>query len=184
MATEFQRSKVAVVFGAMDADHDGYLQESEFAALAERWTTIRGTAPGSPEYARLNSIMLGWWSALLAASDDDGDGRVTLEEVMRLVDRLTETDPAVVATAEAMFEAIDEDGDRRISQEEYRRLIEAWNGCATDTDEVFSLLDLDGDGYVSQEEFTRLWGEFWAGDDPSAQGTWAFGRFELPMARR
>ncbi len=178
MATEFQRSKIAGVFAAMDADGDGYLEESEFAALADRWTAIRGAAPGSPEYARLNSIMLGWWAVLLSASDDDRDGRITLDEVMRVVDRLTETDPAVVATAEAMFEAIDEDGDGHIDQEEYRRLIEAWNGRATDTDEIFTLLDLDGDGHIDEEEFIRLWGEFWAGDDPSARGTWVFGRFD------
>ncbi len=173
MASEFQRSKVALVFDAMDADGDGYLRESEFAALAERWTVIRGAAPGSAEHTRLSSIMLGWWAALLAASDGD---QVTLDDVLRLADRLNATDLSVVATAEAMFEAIDEDRDGHISREEYRRLIEAWNGRETDTDQIFPLLDLDGDGYVSREEFTRLWGQFWTGDDPDSPGTWVFGR--------
>ncbi|MER5326640.1 EF-hand domain-containing protein [Streptosporangium roseum] len=62
-----------------------------------------------------------------------------------------------------VFGAMHADGDGRISSAEYHRLIEAWNGCATDTDEIFPLLDLDGDGYLCEKEFTRLWTQFWAG---------------------
>jgi hypothetical protein len=117
--------------------------------------------------------MLGWWSALSAASPDGV--RARLDDVMAVVDLLPGMTDAVVATADAMFEAVDENGDGAISRAEYRRLIEAWNGCPTDTDEVFDLLDLDGDGHLSQPEFRVLWAEFWAGDDPAAPGTWVFG---------
>ena len=78
-----------------------------------------------------------------------------------------------------MFEAIDENGDDLISRTEYHQLIEAWNGRPTDTDETFDLLDLDTDGYLSHREFRALWTQFWAGDDPTAPGTWVFGRFEV-----
>lgn len=179
MASEFQRRKIAGVFHAMDADGDGCLKEADFTALTARWIRIRGAG----DHTRLSTIMMGWWTTLLAASDLDRDDRVTLDEVMALVDRLGGMSDAVAGTAEAMFEAVDEDGDGRISPAEYRRLIEAWTGRDTDTDEVFPLLDLDGDGYLSQPEFTRLWTEFWSGDDPNAPGTWAFGRFG-PLARR
>jgi Ca2+-binding EF-hand superfamily protein len=81
-----------------------------------------------------------------------------------------------------MFEAVDENSDEEISATEYRQLVEAWTGVTTDTDEIFPLLDLNGDGHLSRDEFTRLWTEFWAGDDPSAPGTWVFGRFELPAS--
>lgn len=180
MASEFQRKKIAGVFDAMDADGDGFLEETDFAALTDRWIAIRGAG----DHARLSAFMMGWWTTLRAASDRDGDGRVTLDEVMLLVDRLGGMPDAVIGTAEAMFDAVDEDGDDRISAREYRRLIEGWNGRATDTDEVFPLLDLDGDGHLSRTEFTRLWTEFWSGDDPDAPGTWVFGRFEPPLTRR
>lgn len=180
MASEFQRRKIAGVFEAMDVDGDGFLQESDFAALTARWTAIRG--PG--DHTRLTAIMMGWWRALLAAADHDGDEKVTLDEVLLLVDRLGEMPDEVAGTAEAMFEAVDENADGRISSEEYNRLIEGWNGSRTDTDEIFPLLDLDGDGHLSEQEFVRLWTEFWSGDDPDAPGTWVFGRFELPMISR
>ena len=182
MASELQRRKTELVFAAMDVDLDGFLVRDDFAALAARWTVNRGLAPGSPAAARLSEIMMGWWEILLATSDADRDGKVTLDEVLVVVDQLATVTAPVVATATAMFEAIDADGDRRISAAEYRELIETWNGAPTDTDDVFALLDPDGDGYLSEEEFVLLWTEFWAGDNPNAAGTWVFGRFELPLA--
>ncbi len=181
MASELQRRKTAVVFGAMDVDSDGFLTRSDFVALAARWTENRGLATGSARADRLSAIMMGWWETLLAASDTDRDDKVTLDEVLLVVDQLAADPAPVVATADAMFEAVDENDDDRISAAEYRQLIETWTGAETDTDEVFGLLDLDGDGHLSMTEFRSLWTEFWAGDDPNAAGTWVFGRFELPM---
>jgi Ca2+-binding EF-hand superfamily protein len=182
MASELQRRKTELVFTAMDINSDGFLEREDFAALAERWTVNRGLAADTPEATRLSAIMMGWWETLLAASDTDRDGKVTLDEVLRVVDQLPYDTAPVMATAAALFEAIDADGDRRISAAEYRELIETWNGAPTDTDDVFGLLDRDGDGHVSKEDFIRLWIEFWAGDNPDAAGTWVFGRFEPPLS--
>lgn len=179
MASEFQRCKIASVFDAMDGDGRGHLVAGDFADLAARWTTLRGLPPDSAEFARLQAIMLGWWSALSAAAAT-GD-RVDLADVLTVVDQLPSMLDAVTATADAMFEAVDENADGEISRAEYRQLIEAWNGRLTDTDEIFDLLDLNGDGHLSREEFRQLWVQFWAGDEPDAPGTWVFGRFELPL---
>jgi Ca2+-binding EF-hand superfamily protein len=181
MASELQRRKTAVVFGAMDVDSDGFLDRADFVALAARWTGNRALAPGSPGADRLSAIMMGWWETLRAASDANRDDKVTLEEVLLVVDRLAADTAPVVATATAMFEAIDADGDGHICAAGYRQLIETWNGVPTDTDEVFPLLDADGDGRLAEDEFAALWTEFWAGDDPDAAGTWVFGRFEPPL---
>lgn len=180
MASEFQRRKVAGVFEAMDANDDGLLEESDFRALADRWTTLRGLEPGTADFELLSGIMLGWWSALVAVSDRDGDGKASLDEVMAVVDQLPNMLDSVAATANAMFEAVDADHDGEISAREYHELIEAWNGVATDTDTVFPLLDLDHDGHVSRQEFVELWTQFWVGDDPAEPGTWVFGRFPQP----
>jgi Ca2+-binding EF-hand superfamily protein len=181
MASELQRRKTAVVFGAMDVDTDGFLTESDFSALAARWTANRGLPPASAEARRLTAIMMGWWDSLRAVSDADRDDRVTLDEVLLVVDRLAADIAPVVTTADAMFEAVDADGDGQISAAEYRELIETWTGQPTDTDEVFGLLDGNGDGHLSRNEFAALWTEFWAGDNPNAPGTWVFGRFGLPL---
>ncbi|MFI7679979.1 EF-hand domain-containing protein [Actinophytocola sp. NPDC049390] len=120
-------------------------------------------------------------AVVFGAMDVDTDGRITIDEVLGVVDDLAADIAPVAATATAMFEAIDANGDGRISAAEYRQLIETWTGRPTDTDEVFALLDGDGDGYLTVGEFVVLWTEFWAGDNPTAPGTWVFGRFELPL---
>jgi Ca2+-binding EF-hand superfamily protein len=180
MASEFQRGKIEGVFRAMDDDRDGFLRREDFQALSDRWTALRGAVPGSAEHERLSGVMLGWWSALSAAADPARNDRVTLDDVLSVVDQLGGLSDAVRATATAMFDAVDENGDGEISPAEYHRMIHVWNGVATDTDDVFPLLDGNGDGHLSRDEFTALWTEFWAGDDPTAPGTWVFGRFDLP----
>jgi hypothetical protein len=149
--------------------------------LATRWTTLRGLEPGSAEYESLTGIMLGWWQALSAASDRDGDNKISLDEVLAVVDQLPTMLDSVSATANAMFDATDENRDGKISAKEYHQLIEAWNGVETDTDSVFPLLDLNHDGHVSRSEFTQLWTQFWVGDDPAEPGSWVFGRFPQPV---
>lgn len=170
MASDLQRHKVRSVFTAMDGDGDGFLERRDFQALADRWTALR---TGDDE--RLSRIMLGWWQTLLSASDRDRDNKVTLDEVLLVVDQLPQMPDAVVATAAAMFEAIDADQDGYVSASEYRQMIEAWNGRATDTDAIFPALDTDGDGKLSRAEFSTLWFEFWAGDNADAPGTLVFG---------
>jgi Ca2+-binding EF-hand superfamily protein len=176
MASDFQRSKIARVFAAMDADGDGYLTEDDFRALTARWITLRGDG----DHTRLTTIMMGWWTTLRDAA---GTGQVAIDDVLAVVDQLGQMPQAVTGTAEAMFEAVDENADGRISPAEYRQLIEAWNGRETDTSEVFTLLDLNHDGYLSRSEFSEHWTEFWAGDNPAAPGSWVFGSFPVGVGR-
>jgi len=177
VASEFQRRKVAGVFKAMDVDQDGFLEEEDFEALTERWVGIRGYEPGSAEYDRLRSIMMGWWAALLAMSDQDRDDKVTLDEVLLVVDQLGSMDAEVMGTADAMFDAIDENGDGLISVEEHKQVVNAWKGSYAGAEEVFPRLDLDGDGYLSRAEFRELWAGFWRGDDPASPSQWVFGHY-------
>ncbi|MFD5825595.1 EF-hand domain-containing protein [Lentzea sp. NPDC060358] len=165
MASEFQRRKVTPVFEAMDADGDGHLAESDFRALSARWAELGG---GDEE--KLTLVLMGWWEALRSASGGD---RVSLEDVLSVVDALPDNPEAVFGTADAMFTAADADNDDRVSQDEYRAMIRAWLGHDGPVD--FARLDLDGDGGLSRHEFVQLWMEFWAGDDAEAPGSHAFG---------
>ncbi|GAA1676721.1 EF-hand domain-containing protein [Kribbella yunnanensis] len=177
MATDFQRRKVAVVFEAMDADGNGYLDESDFEALTERWVGLRGWAPGTADHERMRSIMMGWWSAISTMSGAEHDDKVSLDELMNVVDQLPEMQDAVHATADAMFDAIDENGDDRIALTEHKQVVYAWKGSDEGIEEVFPQLDINGDGHLSRAEFRDLWTAFWSGDDPDSPSQWVFGRY-------
>ena len=170
MASEFQRAKLVSMFRAFDADDNGYLDQRDFQALAERWKSLPRVRPGSELAARVDTVMLGWWDHLAAHVDTDKDGKVDLEEILAMVDRLPTMREVVAATAETVFDAVDDNGDGRISPAEHRRLVDTWYGESVDVADVFGHLDQDGDGYLGRPEFIELWIQFWTSDDPADPG--------------
>ncbi|MYT69163.1 MULTISPECIES: EF-hand domain-containing protein [unclassified Streptomyces] len=180
MASAFQERKLRGMFTAFDTDGDGYLREDDFRALVNRWLQLSAAAPGTDLGTRVQTLVMGWWAALLEVGDANGDGTVDMDELLALVDKLPAMVDSVTATADTVFDAVDADGDGRISPEEHRRLVETWNGQPTDITGVFELLDLNGDGHLSREEFATLWRQFWISDDPAAPGNWLCGR--IPVA--
>ncbi|MFJ6292530.1 EF-hand domain-containing protein [Streptomyces griseoviridis] len=176
MASAFQERKLRGMFAAFDTDGDGRLREEDFTALIARWSRLPAVAPGTELRARVESLLMEWWAALLEVGDADGDGTVDLGELLSLVDRLPLMVDAVTATADTVFDAVDANGDGRISPEEHRGLVETWNGRPVDMTGVFDLLDLNGDGHLSRAEFAALWRQFWISDDPAEPGNWLCGR--------
>jgi Ca2+-binding EF-hand superfamily protein len=177
VATAFQRQKVAGVFHAMDVNDDDFLEQEDFEALTARWNGVRGYEPGSPDHERMTAIMMGWWAALLSAADQNRDDKVTLDEVMLVVDQLPAMRDQVRATAESMFDAVDRDGDGSVELDEYKEMVWMWKQTDAGTDELFPQLDTDGDGRISKEEFSDLWCGFWIDDDESSPAKWVFGPF-------
>ncbi|MFD9049688.1 EF-hand domain-containing protein [Streptomyces zaomyceticus] len=170
MASEFQRDKLVNMFRAFDADDNGYLDEHDFQALAERWKGLPRVSPGSELAVRVDTVVLGWWDHLAANVDTNKDGKVDLDEILAMVDLLPTMREVVAATAETVFDAVDENGDGRISPVEHRRLVDTWHGETVDIADVFDHLDQDRDGYLSRAEFTELWIQFWTSDDPADPG--------------
>ncbi|MET9481600.1 EF-hand domain-containing protein [Streptomyces sp. NPDC006638] len=184
MASTFQERKLRTMFAAFDTDGDGYLREGDFRALVARWNHLPGVDPGTELRDRVETLLMGWWAALLETGDTNGDGAIDMGELLALVDKLPAMVADVTATAETVFDAVDANGDGVISPEEHRRLVETWNGRPMDLTGVFELLDLNGDGHLSREEFALLWRQFWMSDDPAEPGNVLCGRLPAPSDAR
>ncbi|MFG3492790.1 EF-hand domain-containing protein [Streptomyces sp. NPDC047972] len=169
MASGFQWAKVQTMFKAFDADGNGYLEGSDFEALAGRWERLPRVAAEPELAARVNTVVMGWWD-LLSTNGDGRVERIGMAELMAMVDRLPAMQQTVAATADTIFDAVDENEDGRISRGEHEQLINTWHGRSIPTGNVFHRLDQDGDGYLSRAEFAALWTEFWISDDPSDPG--------------
>lgn len=184
MASEFQRNKLQAMFDAFDTDGNGRLEEGDFAALAGRWARLPRVAAGPELAARVEQVMLGWWRQLSAAADENGDGRVDLDGILAMVDRLPLMREQVTATADTVFDAVDENADGRISRSEHQRLVDTWHGRRVETGDVFDLLDHDRDGYLTRPQFADLWAQFWISDDPDEPGNLVCGPLAGTAASR
>lgn len=175
MASEFQRTKLQDMFNAFDVNGDGCLEEEDFAALASRWGRLPRVRADGELAARVEEVLLGWWQHLSQTVDTDNDGRIDMDDLLAMVDRLPTMQDAVAATADTVFDAVDENGDGRISRNEHQRLIDLWHGQGITTGDVFDRLDQDADGHLSRSEFAALWIQFWISDDPDEPGNYVCG---------
>ncbi|OWA01535.1 calcium sensor EFh [Streptomyces sp. CS159] len=180
MASEFQRTKLQDMFNAFDVNGDGCLEEEDFAALASRWSRLPRVRANAELAARVEDVLLGWWQHLSSAVDSDNDGRIDMNDLLAMVDRLPSMRETVAATADTVFDAVDANGDGRISRGEHQQLIDLWHGRGVTTGDVFDRLDQDADGHLSRPEFTVLWTQFWISDDPAEPGNYICG----PVAGR
>jgi len=83
-------------------------------------------------------------SRLMRLLDTDGDGRISIEEI--------------IAEQERLLRAADVDGDGVLSVEEFRRRGRWFQQLSTTT--LFDLMDADGDQMLTQEEIaapSRRW---------------------------
>ncbi|HEY8979532.1 MAG TPA: EF-hand domain-containing protein [Streptomyces sp.] len=170
MSSEFQRVKLRAMFEAFDADGNGYLEEADFVALADRWGRLPRVKGRAELAARVDGVLKGWWQHLSQAVDTDHNGRIDMDDLLAMVDLLPTMPEAVAATAETIFDAVDENADGRISRTEHQQLVDTWHGRPVDTGDTFGHLDQDADGYLSRPEFTALWAQFWISDDPAEPG--------------
>ncbi|MFI6416759.1 EF-hand domain-containing protein [Streptomyces sp. NPDC050842] len=102
--------------------------------------------------------------------DTNKDGKVDLDEILAMADRLPAMREVVAATVETIFDAADENGDGRIAPAGHQRLVDTWHAGSVDIADIFEHLAQDGDGYLSRPEFTELWIQFWTGADPTEPG--------------
>lgn len=182
MLTDFQKKKLSRLFAVLDADHNNQLERSDYTGVVSNLARIHGWAQGSPQYAKAEGLYLTIWDKLKTLADQDGDGKVTLDEFLEFHALMLSTpemyEQITVETVELLFGAFDRDRDGQLSRDDFRDFFDAYGIRDKAADEAFQKLDTSGDGQISKEEALQRVQEYYFSNDPAAAGNWLFGRYE------
>ncbi|WP_018350436.1 EF-hand domain-containing protein [Longispora albida] len=178
--TDLLERKWALSFAQLDANRDGFADESDARTLGRLVADSYGHPEGSPGAGRVLDAFQNLWAAIAAGMDTDGDGRVTAEEFvagMRTVLALESGyDTHFQAAVDPVLDLADSDGDGVVTLGEWRLFQQAYGTSPADADAIFELLDVNGDGELSRAELAAALRDFYTSSDPDRPGNHIYGR--------
>ncbi|MEU5098726.1 EF-hand domain-containing protein [Streptomyces sp. NPDC020996] len=177
-AQDIMTVKLERTFDAMDANHDGYLDWTDYQKLADRYIQAYRLDRNDRRARALQTFCQIYWLELLRHAGVDGD-RLTKDQFVT-ANRLAVIDTSRLNVTEggghAIFDIIDADGDNEISKAEFARFLkDVWKTDAPDAMDMFTRMDTDGDGAIGRYEFIRIMREYFLSNDPDAPGSLFFG---------
>lgn len=178
--TAFLDRKLARRFRTYDSDGDGFIEREDFTQAGERTTKAFGLAGDDPKALRFHDTLIGLWDRLSSVTDQDHNGRISLDEYKKtFANGLLETpesfDEGYVPFLDAVMAIADGDGDGKLTLEEHV----TWTGALMNLSErdarsVHGLLS-DEDGLMSTQALLDAIREFYFSEDPAAAGNWLLG---------
>ncbi|MFJ6805691.1 EF-hand domain-containing protein [Streptomyces anulatus] len=177
-APDIIATKLGRSFAALDSDHDGHLDWSDYQRLADRYLDAYHLGPDDRRARALHAFFHAYWLELLRHADVQGD-RLSRDQYVDAV-RLASADTSRLNVADGLghvlFDVIDVNGDNEISREEYTRfLTDVWAIEEAEALQAFRTLDTNGDDTVSRPEFLRAIRQYFLLNDPDAPGSLFFG---------
>jgi hypothetical protein len=177
--TDVQRQKLTHLFDVMDSDDDGFVEWEDYERIAKKISSQRNYQPGSAEYEGLMGQYRYGWQQAAPFADERG---MNLEKWLAYSDAMLTMpgiyDMLVRRTAGMIFDTFDQDGDQKVSVKEWREFFRCYSIDPAEADRCWEKYDLNGDGYVSRSEIVDLFGQFYLSSDPSAPGSYLFGRYD------
>ena len=180
MITELQARKLDRAFAHLDVDKNGTIEYQDLIDLASRLLSAFDTPPGSPKGQAILDSFEGFWDAMVAAADTDGDRRLTPEEWRNgmtgaFIERDGGFDQAMRPAVRAVIALQDRNGDGLVSVDEFRVMQSAFGTPDAEIEEAFRRIDTDENGTLSLDELAEAARQFYIGSDESAAGNWFFG---------
>ena len=181
--TTFLDRKLARRFRTYDSDGDGCIGREDFTQAGERTTKAFGLADDDPKAVRFHDTLVGRWEQLSSVTDQDHNGRISLEEYKKaFANGLLETpesfDEGYLPFLDAVMAIADEDGDGKLTVEEHVR----WTGALLNLSEadarmIHDILS-DDDELMSTQALLDAIREFYFSEDPKAAGNWLLGSLD------
>ncbi|WP_412074756.1 EF-hand domain-containing protein [Streptomyces xanthophaeus] len=180
MTSAVKSQKFSILFDWFDQGGDGQLTHDDLQAMAGLFAGLAAEDDHANATA-MRDAFEEWWQLLLKHGDTDGDGQVSRQEFIAVMEANV-TSPqhfegAVLAIADALMKALDTDGDGVLNRDEYVRMYTSLGVPPEHSGEAFKRLDRDGNGVISHKEFSTAISEFYLSADADAPGNWLIGPF-------
>ncbi|MFD5420943.1 EF-hand domain-containing protein [Streptomyces sp. NPDC127069] len=179
MTVDLLRRKFEHRFDLLDTDHDGYISQADFTALADRLIHGTGEPDRSPKSRALRDSKAHYWKSLTELVAADGSGRVSREAFATGLGRCPDTSrisDMVRPSIEADLALADRNDDGTVDIAEFTSLYQAIGVPGTEAEEIFRVLDRDGDGALTVDEWLTSAMEFFTSTDSTAPGNRILGR--------
>ncbi|WP_293047784.1 EF-hand domain-containing protein, partial [Moorena sp. SIO1F2] len=132
MLSELLNKKHTKNFWVYDADKNGYVEKADLEQCARNLALLRGWKAGMPEFEDISAKYAAIWQKLFQPADINGDGKVELEEYLKVADKSianfpnsAELQEAHSAKANIIFSILDSNGNGTISLAEYKQFCKA-----------------------------------------------------------
>ncbi len=178
MSSSFQQRKAALAFYRYDQTGDGLIREEDIDLIGERVAQSLSLEQGTDRYDRVVKGMHRIWDAYFATSAKEGNGAVTLQQNLTMVEAFLAHPNAWQMAQDVnqpIFEALDLTGDGTISLDEYSAFVTALGATKEEARTGFQQIDTNGDGKLSPLEFATAWTEYYQADDRTTAGNHFYG---------
>ena len=185
MLSQLLQKKHTKNFQVYDLDESGFVELADLERCASNLAKLRNWELNSSDFLELKAKYSAIWTNFWQPADISGDGKVSLEEYLKVADssisnfsNSTELQNAHTAKANVIFDILDASNDGQISLREYQQLCVAVGLTEKDAETAFAHLDRNDDGYISRDEYLQASKEFHVSDDLNASGNWLYGSYE------
>jgi len=185
MLSQLLEKKHTKNFQVYDLDQSGFVEVADLERCASNLAKLRNWKPDSSEFIELKAKYSAIWTNFWQPADINGDGKVSLEEYLKVADNSisnfsnsTELQEAHKAKANVIFDILDASNDGQISLVEYKQFCIAVGLTEKDAETAFSHLDRNADENISRDEYFQASQEFHTSDDVNASGNWLYGAYE------
>ncbi len=179
MLTTFQKKKLTHLFHFFDRDGNGFIEPKELDQIVDNLAISEDEAEQAHQ-KRLQQMFHRFWRQLIDAADENGDGKISLEEFVEVHEVLIADSASyqryVYPFIESLFHLIDLDKDKCWDKKEFTHFYRLCKQSENYAEEAFSKMDANKDGFLSHLEVIFCFREFYLSNDKNAVGNNFFGK--------
>ncbi|MEQ9621584.1 EF-hand domain-containing protein [Coleofasciculus chthonoplastes] len=185
MLSQLLQKKHTKNFKVYDLDGSGFVELADLERCASNLAQLRNQQSDSSEVLDLQAKYLAIWTNFWQPADINGDGKVSLEEYLKVAEnsinnfwKIPRLQNAHTNKANMIFDILDANNNGQISQSEYEQFCLAVGLNEKDAETAFIHLDNNADGYISRDEYVQASQDFHVSEDVNASGNWLYGSYE------